>query len=182
MSSTNRPNRKSPRLPEFDYTQPGAYFVTVVVKNWQCILGKVINEVVRLSTEGQIVLQVWKQIPEHHKNVELDEFVIMPNHLHGIIWLKEDIDSRVGVQHAAPLPKKKYKGPFSRSLGAIVRSFKSAATKQINQLNHTPGSSLWQRNYFDRVIRNEDELYNTRLYIQSNPSLWYKDEENPAIR
>jgi putative transposase len=84
-------------LPEFDYTQPGAYFVTVVVKNWQCILGEVINDVVRLSTEGQIVLQVWKQIPEHYKHVELDEFVIMPNHLHGIVWLIEDNDSRVGA-------------------------------------------------------------------------------------
>ena len=103
MSSTSRLNRRSPRLPEYDYSQPGAYFVTILVKDRQCILGKVLGEAVYLSVEGKIVERIWKQIPQHHENVELDEFVIMPNHLHGIIWLIEGEDRPVRAQHAAPL-------------------------------------------------------------------------------
>jgi putative transposase len=182
MSSKNRPNRRSHRLPEYDYSHPGAYFVTVLVKDRQCVFGEIFDEVVHLSAVGEIIEEIWKHIPQHHENVELDEFVVMPNHLHGIIWLVEDKDSLVRAQPAAPLRQHDYKGPFAGSLGAIVRSFKSAATKRINQHNNTPGSPLWHRNYFDRVIRDEDELHNTRLYIRSNPSLWPKDEENPALR
>lgn len=168
-------------MPEYDYSQPGAYFVTILVKDRRCVLGKVLGDVIYLSTEGQIVSRVWNQIPEHYKHVELDEFVVMPNHLHGIIWLIEDEDIPVRAQHAAPL-REGYKGPFAGSLGTIIRSFKSAATKRINQLNNTPGSPFWHRDYFDRVIRDEDELHDTRLYIHSNPGLWLKDEENPALR
>ena len=101
MSSRKQPDRRSHRLPEYDYSQPGAYFVTILVKDRQCIFGEIFDGDVHLSAEGKIVEQIWKQIPQHHENVELDVFVVMPNHLHGIIWLIEDKDTRVRAQHGS---------------------------------------------------------------------------------
>ena len=119
-------------------------------------------------------------IPKHFSTVTLDTFVVMPDHMHGIIVIgKSPGERNVGAQHAAPLPLRtrlsatsQDSAPASGSLGAIVRSFKSAATKRINELRHSPGEPVWQRNYFDRVIRSDDELYRARRYILTNPDRW----------
>ena len=121
--------------------------------------------------------EVWRQIPRHFSNVRLDEFVVMPNHVHGILWILErDV---VGAQHAAPLPASRTPGVKRASLGAIVRSFKSAATRRVNEVREMPSAALWQRNYYERVTRNEDELHRVREYILLNPLRWEHDHDNP---
>jgi len=143
----------------------------------------------RLNVAGQVARQCWCGIPKHFPTVTLDTFVVMPDHMHGIIVIGKRPDQRnVGAQHAAPLhsPARPLSTRPARalstrreslrvaagSLGAIVRAFKSATTKRINERQGTPGKQVWQRNYFDRVIRSDDELYRARRYILTNPDRW----------
>jgi putative methionine-R-sulfoxide reductase with GAF domain/REP element-mobilizing transposase RayT len=126
-----------------------------------------------LSPIGKIVSEYWKQIPDHHTDVTLDEFVVMPNHVHGIITI-------VGARHASPNSVKP--GPKPRSLGSIIGSFKSAVTKKVDEIRNSSGASLWQRNYYEHIIRNERELNLIRQYIISNPLQWELDRENPAVK
>ncbi|MDR8391737.1 transposase [Aliifodinibius sp. S!AR15-10] len=129
---------------------------------------------------GEIGRKEWKQTEKIRENIIIDEFVVMPNHLHGIItiqwqWCK-------GTMHRAPTDKKsnveKFGKPTSNSVPTIVRSYKAAVTRQINQINKQPGDKIWQRNYFERVIRNDTELEEIRKYIRENPSNWSKDKLN----
>jgi REP element-mobilizing transposase RayT len=124
------------------------------------------------------VEEAWHQIPFHFPNARLDESVVMPNHVHGIVWIV-GANTVVGAQHAAPLPAARTPAVKQGSLGAIVRSFKAAAAKRVNEIRGTPGASVWQRNYYERVIRNEDELGSSRDYIHVNPLKWELDRENP---
>jgi REP element-mobilizing transposase RayT len=146
------PERKSPRIREYDYAA-GSYFVTVCVRSRACILGDVVDDEMRLSRVGKIVVASWRAIPAHFPSVSLDVFVVMPNHFHGILSL-----SRAG--HAPPLP-------------AVIGSFKGAASRAA-------GRRLWQRSFYDRVIRNESELQALRQYVVDNPLAWALDGENPA--
>ena len=125
----------------------------------------------QLSDVGCIVEKCWAEIPNHFPHVVLDEYVIMPNHIHGIIIINAT-GSPVGPTHAAP-------GPGRQSIGAIVGAFKSAATKCINQCRDSPGVTLWQRNYYERVIRDDRELDAIRQYIADNPARWSEDENHP---
>ena len=128
------------------------------------------------AAEARAVLEdAWRQIPLHFPTCKVDEFVVMPNHVHGVIWItSEDVRRNVGAQHAAPLPM-----VVPGSLGAIVRSFKAAVTKRVNEIRDTPGAPVWQRNYYERVIHSEDELRRVREYILLNPLKWDVDRENP---
>ena len=175
---TGRPNRRSIRLTDYDYTQPGAYFITAVTQGRGCLFGAVVDGVMRLNAYGKVVRACWLEIPRHFANVELDEFVVMPNHVHGIIFLVEDAAGASGgamPQRPPPQP-----GPPSRSVGAIVGSFKSAVTRRINRHRNSPGTPVWQRNYFEHVVRNEESLHRIRNYIRSNPGRWDLDRENPG--
>jgi REP element-mobilizing transposase RayT len=151
---------------------PGAYFVTVCARARECAFEE---PDVRDALE-----EVWRQIPRHFSNARLDEFVVMPNHVHGIVWIV-GAATAVGAQHAAPLPDEAARivGVKPRSLGAIVRSFKSAATRRVNEVREMPSAALWQRNYYERVTRNEDELHRAREYILLNPLRWEHDHDNP---
>jgi len=168
-------HRRSIRLHGYDYTQVGAYFVTVVTKNRACLFGEVVDGGVRLSSFGEITCACWRAIPEHFSNVMPDEFVVMPNHLHGIIFIN------VGARHAVPLPglSKRFGKPLAGSLPIIVGSFKAAVTKQINQLRLNTGAPVWQRNYYEHIVRSENELIRIREYIANNPLQWEIDWENP---
>ncbi len=170
------PQRRSNRLQGYDYSLAGAYFVTVVTYQWEMLFGNVVAQEMRLTKYGEIVQSCWLSLPSHFPHVNLDEFAIMPNHIHGIIFLRE---GDVRARHASPV--RTAAGFVPGSLGATVASFKSAATKRINKERGTPGARLWLRNYHDRVIRNQEELENIREYIVANPLRWAEDEENPAV-
>ncbi|HLG22804.1 MAG TPA: transposase [Candidatus Manganitrophaceae bacterium] len=157
-------HRDSIRLREFDYSQSGAYFITICTKERELWLD--------VPDIKKIVEERWIEIPDHFKNAALDSWVVMPNHIHGIISLM----SRVGVQHVEPL-QNRYQRIIPKSIGSIVRSYKSAVTNQCRKNGFR--SFQWQRNYYERVIRSEDELNRIRQYIQNNPLNWNTDEENP---
>jgi len=167
-------HRQSIRLPYFDYSQPGYYFITICTKNRECLLGNIINNKIKLSEIGKIVKQCWLDMPKHYPNVELDEFIVMPNHLHGIIIINDPINKyrRGGVTPPLPMENK-------IPLGKIVAYFKYQSTKQINKLTHAPGQMIWQRNYYEHIIRNEKKLERIRYYIGNNPYNWQTDRNNP---
>ena len=165
--------RKSIRLKDYDYSQPGAYFITICIHKKQCILGEVTDDGMKLSRFGEVVKTEWLKTFEIRKNLILDEYIVMFNHFHGIII----VDGRGTLQRAPTFEK--FGRPISNSVPTIVRLFKSATTNQVNQLHHTPRRPFWQRNYFEHIIRNEDELNKIREYIQNNPLKWHLDRENP---
>jgi len=167
--------RRSIRLAGYDYTQAGAYFVTIVSRNRVKLFGEILDGEMHLNDLGLIVHTVWLEIPYHFMNVNVDAFVVMPNHVHGIIILN---DCAVGARHAVPLPNvERFGKPVPGSISTIVRSFKSAVTNRINLMRNTPGASVWQRNYYERIIRDEQEHETTLDYIYSNPQNWLLDME-----
>jgi putative transposase len=170
-------HRRSMRLKGYDYAQVGAYFVTVCVRNRECLFGEAVNGEMRLNDWGQIATACWREIAYHFPAVELDVFVFMPNHMHGIVVL-----TNVGARHAVPLPNTEQFGkPVSGSLPTIIRSFKSATTKRINEMRRTLGAPIWQRNYYEHIVRNEQELACIREYIATNSLHWALDRENPDL-
>jgi len=170
-----RHHRRSIRLKGYDYTQLGAYFVTIVTRDRTCLFGEIAEGAVRLNQMGHIVRECWLAIPDHFPHAMLDEFVVMPNHVHGIIVLNGT--ENVGARHAVPLPEQ-FGKPIPGSIPTIIRSFKSAVTKRINDHRGTPGVPVWQRNYYEHIIRNEDDLEAIRRYIACNPLRWHLDREN----
>jgi len=168
---------RSIRLKGYDYAQAGAYFVTICTHGRDCILGEIVDEEVIVSSYGEIAKTCFEDIPQHFAHAKVDAFAVMPNHLHGIIVLLNTME--VVAQHAAQLRKGVSFKPDPGSLSSVVRSFKSASTKRINELRATPGSVFWQRNYYEHVIRNDRDLDRIREYIITNPLKWALDRENP---
>lgn len=154
--------RRTIRLPHYDYGSPGAYFVTIAVKDRSNLLGRLEANAIILSKAGQIAKECWEQIPDHFSQAELDAFIVMPDHLHGIVWVKDVGASQdnVGARHASPLSKRP-RGAAKGSLGAIIGSYKSAVSRKL-------GEAIWQRNYYERVIRDDRELEEARNYIVFN--------------
>ncbi|HEV8573076.1 MAG TPA: transposase [Dehalococcoidia bacterium] len=195
MGESMAKHRRSIRSPEYDYTSPGAYFVTICAYRKECLLG---DPQIR-----RIVETVWRWATKPYTEDAGIDYVVMPNHLHGIIWIREP--NVAGAQHraheVAPIPTLLSKvragtvvnagaaplRPASApsiaiqngSLAAIVRTFKSVATQRINAVRGTPGATVWQRNYYEHVVRSEAELLRIREYIANNPLKWQLDRENP---
>jgi REP-associated tyrosine transposase len=176
-------HRSSIRLKGYDYTQAGAYFVTLVVSHREYWLGNMHSDTVVLSEMGKMVKECWLKLPQTF-NIQLDEWVIMPNHLHGIIvieWKRTGEASARNIEHnirnsradASPQPN----GTIHGSLGAIIQNYKSVSTRRVNQMRGTPGLPLWQRNYYERIIRDEGEWGRIRSYIQENQARWMDDLE-----
>jgi putative transposase len=176
-----RHHRRSIRLATYDYARAGAYFVTIVTQGRQCIFGEVVNGEMKLNDAGRIARDCWMAVPNHFGLCTVDAYVVMPNHVHGIVVIGAGVQAEaphVGATHASPLRR----GPGHHSLGAIVGSFKSAASRSINRLDPTRGASaVWQRNYFEHVIRDERSLQRIRDYIAANPARWADDPENPDV-
>lgn len=174
--------RRFMRLKGFDYTRQGAYFITICTKERACLFGEVVDGVMRLNDAGHIVEHCWRTIPDHCIHAQLDAFVVMPNHVHGIVVLVGS--GAVGATHASPLPdlasSGRSRGPRRQSIASIIGSFKSAVTKRINDIRKTAGALVWQRNYYEHVIRNEESFNRIRQYILDNPLRWAFDRENPA--
>lgn len=172
-------HRRSSRLRSYDYSQAGAYFITICTQNRECLFGSVVGDVMQLNEAGHIVKNVWEALPDHYSCVELDSFVVMPNHIHGIILLNtvvarfiapnDDGAANQGAMNHAP------------TLGAIIRAFKARCTHSVNQFRGTKGLSIWQRNYYEHIIRNESSLQEIREYITNNPAQWAIDRENPDV-
>jgi len=176
-----RPHRRSLRLKGFDYAQAGAYFVTMSARNRQCLFGNILDGQVALTRFGEVVREEWVRTATLRSSVTLDTFVVMPNHFHGIIVVTTDDEAIRGRGTARRAPTtERYGQPISGSIPTIIRSFKSAVTKRINGMRKTPGSRVWQRNYYEHVLRNERELDRVREYIANNPLRWELDRENPA--
>ena len=175
----DRHHRRSIRLHGHDYRSPGLYFVTLCTHRRAWLFGEVHDGDMRLNVYGRVVATLWSEIPEHHPNVQLDAFQVMPNHLHGIIELLETDapTSNAGPALAGePGPVRRQTNAPAGSLGAIIGNVKSTAARRINALRHTPGAPLWQRNYWEHIIRNLDEYQHIATYIVSNPALWSDDQ------
>ena len=166
--------RRLTRLKDYDYSQPGGYFITICTKNRFCLLGEIHNDRMKLNPYGEIVRLSWLELPKHYPNVKLDVFVIMPNHIHSVIFLKD-----VG---AGFKPAPTVSNCNSHALPEIIRAFKTFSSRQINKLRNASGTSVWQRNYYEHVIRKDESLANIREYIETNPLRWALDRENPANR
>lgn len=183
-NKSEKKHRKSIRLKGFDYSAAGYYFVTICTHEHQSLFGNICSSKMQLTTIGKIANEFWRGIPDHSSSVDLDYYVIMPNHIHGIII----IENRGGVQSNAPSPRMNaptprneyYSGisPQKDSLSVILRTFKAAVTRWCKQNGFE--DFKWQRGYYDRIIRNEKELFYIRQYIINNPLKWELDRENPA--
>ena len=159
-------HRKSMRLQGYDYTFPGAYFVTMVTQLRECLFGKVVDSEMQVNQFGLIVEHAWMDLPSHYPQVTLEAFVVMPNHVHGIVVINE---CRGGSQ------TRPYR-MIQHGLPEIVRAFKSFSAMRINQLQKRDRVAVWQRSFYDHIIRNEQDFRNIWEYIHNNPQKWQDDE------
>ncbi|MBI5946490.1 MAG: transposase [Chloroflexi bacterium] len=186
-------HRRSIRLKRYDYSQEGAYYVTIVTWRREFLFGDIVNQEMMLSPYGEIAQKWWEEIPVHFLNVETGAFVIMPNHVHGIIYI---LDERRGT---VPVPEEHGENSISQNdetvgvilggetpplrkptIGQIIAYFKYQSTKEMNTVDNTGTvTKFWQRNYYEHIIRNEKDLQNKTDYVEANPRLWGEDEENP---
>jgi putative transposase len=170
------PQRRSVRIRGFDYAQTGSYFVTICAARRGDIFGRVIDGHVVLNELGQIIDTCWKAIPAHFVRVMIDESIIMPDHIHGIL----QIDSEdAAVPQAVRASISRFSQPQSGSLGSIVRSFKAAVTRNHHRSQLYAGDSLWQRGFYERVLRNNEEYQAIRHYIAWNPVRW--SDRRPSV-
>ncbi|WP_129594201.1 transposase [Seramator thermalis] len=192
-------NRHSIRLQGYDYAQPGVYFITIVAHDRKCLFGEIVNGDMRMNECGEMARQCWLEIPNHFPQTQLDEYIIMPDHIHGIIIINDF--PIVGAKNFSPLPfepsprscqpspqpsepspnnmgtkifsPRPNTTPFrspSQTIGSIVRGFKIGVTKWMHQ--NTDIQNVWQRNYYEHIVRNADELHRIRQYIRNNPRNW----------
>ena len=199
MFNPDQHHRRSIRLKNYDYSQPGAYFITICAQDRQCVFGEIAVGIMRANAVGNLAATCWQQIPQHFPNTQLDAFVIMPNHIHGILFL---LDNNAGVQRMgvqcrgvqlnAPTlnahkpntmtprnPNNMYSqiSPQRGTLGVIIRTYKAAVTTECRKAQLA--YMVWQRNYYEHVVRDERELQILREYLQNNPKQWEIDQLHP---
>jgi REP element-mobilizing transposase RayT len=178
-------HRRSIRLKGYDYSQLGSYFVTICTQHRKCLFGEIKDRLMNLNPAGHMVKRIWQELPQRFPQIEIDEFVIMPNHLHGIIWIAHQsvgvsfVNAQIadlGLGQAQPLQK-------TIKLGDVVGAFKSITTYEYtigvrqNHWQEFPGK-LWQRNYYEQIVREEESLEQIHQYIANNPFNWPNDREN----
>ena len=171
-------HRRSIRLPGYDYTQCGAYFVTVCTKSRDLPLGDVVDGEVQMSPLGRLADRAWCWLAGRYPYVRLDAHIVMPNHLHGILWILDD--SAGTVRKSTPVQQPPLSSAQHKPLGRLIGAFKTVSTKWANYVQKTPGDPLWQRNYYEHIIRSERALQAIRRYILENPLRWNLDRYNPA--
>lgn len=160
------PRRKSLRLRDYDYARVGMYFMTICAHDRACLFGSILADKMHMNELGSVIENCWNALPERHPQISLDAFVVMPNHVHGIVVIEA---AEPGAMNRAP------------TLGEVVRAFKARCTRAWNAATHRPGhATLWQRNYHEHVIRNASDLTRIREYIENNPAQWAIDRNNPA--
>lgn len=173
----SQPNRRSIRLKGFDYSRLGAYFVTICTDNGECLFGDIVDGKMHLNEAGVAIQDIWLESAGAYEEIGLDYYVIMPNHFHGIILFTKQLGS---IQNT-PLHMSRNQRR-NMGLSKYIGRFKMLSAKQINIIRQTPGVTVWQRNYYEHIIRNDDDLSRIREYIENNPLKWELDEYNPAIR
>lgn len=183
--------RRSLRLRAYDYSSAGAYFVTVCVRGRQLRLGEIVDGEARLWMEGQMVREVWEGLEDRVSTVGTDAFVVMPNHVHGIVVIQAGTGSppsdlvvveATGAMNHAPTPASLDSTvgvERAPTLGEVVRVFKAVSTRWIREVGDPEFG--WQRNYYELVIRNEREMERARAYIAGNPARWAEDADNPRV-
>ncbi|GKT06731.1 transposase [Desulforhabdus sp. TSK] len=189
-------NRRSIRLQGYDYSQAGAYFVTICTQNRECLFGEIVDGEMRLNAAGVMVQTVWDEIPVHYSGIDIDEFVVMPNHIHGIIAIVGAApcgrpfrgQAHDGQARNAPPQGGQARGgqargpaPTRLSLSDVVHRFKTMTTKLyvdgVKQSGWPPfPGRLWQRNYWEHIVRNQSEMDRIREYILNNPAQWELDK------
>ena len=167
-------HRRSIRLPGYDYSQAGYYFVTICCYQRQCLFGEIVNGKMQLNQYGEIVKEEWLRSSIIRQEIELDWYIVMPNHFHGIV-----IINSVGAKGFSPSISRSKQSMKSKSLSSLITGFKSSVTKNINRIRHAPGTPVWQRNYYEHIIRTEASLDRIRTYIDNNPLSWYLDQLHP---
>ncbi|MBI2298367.1 MAG: transposase [Armatimonadetes bacterium] len=163
------------RLPGYDYAAQGVYFVTICTAGRGCWLGQADHDSILLSAVGTQVERSWQALPEHFHDLDLDAFVVMPNHLHGLVILHGDRPPAFGEDRLTEA----FGRPRAGSLSTVIRSFKSAASRAAHALL-PPGETLWQRGFHEHIVRDDDELGRIRYYSAANPCRWAVDRENPG--
>ncbi len=193
-------HRRSIRLRDYDYSGAGAYFITICSWKKECLFGEIGDGEMLLNECGEFIMKCWDTIPAHFPHVETDEFIVMPNHVHGIIVLSDvgaqfiassrkaaaenqGIPGEGAMNHAPTKGNGMKIGIINHAptVGEIVRAFKARCTHAITTMRKTSGVPVWQRNYYEHVIRNERELGAIREYIRLNPLKWNEDEESPGL-
>lgn len=204
-SSEKINNRRSIRIKDYDYSQEGAYFVTICTQNGLLLFGEIVDDKIKLNNAGNMINHWWQELPQKFTNIELDEYIIMPNHMHGIIIINnrdmitqnensdsvgtDDNSGSVGAtlvvaQNTSRGDKIGYKRAGTRpapTIGDIIGAFKSLSTNEYirgvkSGIYTIFDRSVWQRNYYEHVIRNEKDLYRIQSYISNNPINWKSDE------
>ena len=170
-------HRRSTRLQQYDYRWVGAYHITICTFQRLCTFGDVLDGRMVLNEVGRTVEEEWTKTPSLRSEVTIDAFVVMPNHLHGVLVFD---DSNPDAAKGDTIQSTRFVR-HKRSIGSVIAGFKSATTKRINIARNSPRQPVWQRNYHDQVIRGEPHLDHVRQYIAANPANWTKDEHNPSV-
>ena len=178
-------HRRSIRLKGYDYASAGAYYVTIVTWRREFLFGEVVNGEMMLSKFGLVAKQQWEKLPKSFPNIVLGAYVIMPNHMHGIIEIINgrgtagSLDNLDGESSRRAPTREQFQKPVKGSIPTMIRSYKSAVSYRINLIRRSDGVPVWQRNYYEHIIRDEKDLQNKTDYINANPLLWDEDDENP---
>ncbi len=181
----NQHHRRSIRLNSYDYSEAGAYFITICTHERRSLFGRIVDGQMELNAFGEIAREEWTKSAEIRREIVLDRFVVMPNHVHGIVFILEPENNKGGRPSGegdcqSPLPQDHQpRGPSPRSLASFVVGFKSSVSRRIKTLRGRPGPDVWQRNYFEHVIRDERDLDIVRQYVVNNPLQWDLDRYNP---
>jgi putative transposase len=177
-SNKDLPSRRSVRLPEFDYAKVGMYFVTICAFERRCIFGEICGNKTVLSPIGQIISACWIEIPQHFPHAKIETYVVMPNHLHGIVTIhSKRVDANPQAKTATAIES--IGKPTPGSIPTIIRSFKAAASKRARESEYAKVESIWQRGYYEHVLRNTKEYVEITNYILQNSARWADDEDNP---
>ncbi|MCR4304252.1 MAG: transposase [Gallionella sp.] len=184
-------HRRSLRLKGYDYSLEGAYFVTICAHGKACLFGDVIGDEMKVNELGRNVQAVWNDLPVHYPHVATDAFVVMPNHVHGVIVIRAGGCEAAGypmahVVNFSPDHAERRAGlkpaPTARhGLSEIIRGFKTFSARRVNEFRESTGTSLWQRNYYDHIIRNDADYNRIAEYIANNPQRWAEDSLHPAF-
>jgi putative transposase len=184
----NERGRKSIRLKGYDYSQSGGYFVTIATFRRDSLFGEIVDGRMQVNALGRIVQKCWDEIPVHFPNTTIDAFCVMPNHIHGILFIHNDpcrgtIYRAPTKTYPAPISTttqmEKFGKPTTGSLSTIIRSFKSAVTRRAGRSLNS--GNLWQRNYYEHILRNQTDYERVASYIWDNPANWEQDNENPPF-